>query len=69
MNEELSTADLGFSLDELRGRSLEELSRRGAIAARWVSVRVKQGAPILARLAVAGTATITIGERGRAGRG
>ena len=28
--EELSTADLGFSLDELRGRSLEELSRRGA---------------------------------------
>lgn len=29
MNEELSTADLGFSLDELRGPSLEELSRRG----------------------------------------
>ena len=28
--EELSTADLGFSLDELRGQSLEELSRRGA---------------------------------------
>jgi transposase-like protein len=28
--EELSTADLGFSLDDLRGRSLEELSRRGA---------------------------------------
>ena len=28
--EELSTADLGFSLDELRGRSLEDLSRRGA---------------------------------------
>jgi transposase-like protein len=28
--EELSTADLGFSLDELRGEGLEELSRRGA---------------------------------------
>jgi len=46
--EELSTADLAFSLDELRGRSLEELSRPGATAARWVSVRVKQGAPVLA---------------------
>jgi transposase-like protein len=28
--EELSTADLGFSLDELKGRSLEEFSRQGA---------------------------------------
>ena len=28
--EELSTADFGLSLDELRGQSLEELSRRGA---------------------------------------
>ena len=58
MNEELFTADLGVSLDELRGQSLEELSRPGAIAARRVSARVRQGAPVLARLAVAGTATI-----------
>ena len=28
--EELSTADLGFLLDELRGQSVEEFCRRGA---------------------------------------
>lgn len=36
MSEALSTADLGGSLDELRGQSLLELNCRGAIAALWV---------------------------------
>jgi len=41
--EEMSTVDLGFSLDEVRGRSLDEVARMGAKPVLEVAVGARPG--------------------------